>query len=236
MPNKLSISQKNRVDFNCSNLSWGGVSQGTFKLVSLINYGEKDNDKNLHVLGLSQIVMAGNMYAKKNLLKQPPYLFQVAGSLQKQIIFRSYISDDIKNNQINDSYGNPLFEDFDLNIIQKKGISISTFEEINTNFIKNQFSAKVIIHINNQRTFIEFPINHININSNSKHWQVETGPILFPVKRKKESLFNYLPCFIHFNNFKTMDVFFDYPFGLRGIESKNKGILKSIPCKIELFA
>jgi hypothetical protein len=236
MQNMLYRNQVDPVDFNSSNLYWGGTSQGIFKLVSLLNYQKKDDDRNLETLGLSQPVMAGNMYAAKDLLKQPPYLFQVAGSAKEQIIFRSYVSDSFKNKKTDDSYGKPLIKDFNIKIIRRKGISILTFEEINANFIKNKFSAKIITKVDKETISIEFPVNHINIKSESKEWQVETGPILFPISKKKESLFNYAPCFIHFNNFKTMDIFFDYPFSNRGFSLRNKGILPKVPCEIKLFA
>ena len=63
-------------------------------------------------------------------------------------------------------------------------------------------------------------------------WQVETGPILMPNFEEKEAgNLELLPCFIHFNSFDKLDVFYDYPFGFR----RNKGIMQSIDCKIEIF-
>ena len=80
------------------------------------------------------------------------------------------------------------------------------------------------------------PVNHINIKPEIKMWQVETGPILMPNFEEKEAGdLELLPCFIHFNSFDKLDVFYDYPFGFRRNQIINKGIMQSIDCKIEIF-
>ena len=48
--------------------------------------------------------------------------------------------------------------------------------------------------------FLEFPINHVNINSEIRRWQIETGPILFPIINKEKKSYEYLPSFVHFND------------------------------------
>jgi hypothetical protein len=237
-------NQTNRIDFTRSNLSWGGDSKGIFNLVSLLNY-QKDDDKNdNHTVGLAQAVLAGNMYVEKDLLKQPPYLFQVAGSIKEQNIFRSFIPNRVKRKLpdltkkklTDDTHGKRLFEEFGLNVIREKATPVSTFDEIKANFVENRFSAKVMTAIGEKNVCLEFPVNHINIKHETMQWQVETGPILFPVMGRKKSLFDYLPCFVHFNSFETMDIFLDYPFRYRSADLQNKGVLPNVPCNIKLFA
>ena len=63
--------------------------------------------------------------------------------------------------------------------------------------------------------FLEFPINHVNINSEIRRWQIETGPILFPIINKEKKSYEYLPSFVHFNDLNRLDVFYDYPYGVR---------------------
>ena len=63
-------------------------------------------------------------------------------------------------------------------------------------------------------------------------WQVETGPVLFPVITKNSNSFEYLPSFVHFNGLEKIDVFFDYPYGIRSINQNVEGI----PCAIELYS
>jgi len=67
-------------------------------------------------------------------------------------------------------------------------------------------------------------------------WQVETGPVLFPVITEKESSFEYLPSFVHFNSLEKLDVFYDYPFGIRSLNLKGKNIIEDLSCTIELYS
>ena len=77
---------------------------------------------------LGESVLAGNMYVNDSLLKQPPYLFQVAGSAKEQMIYRTPIDKSRKilsllneYNFADDSRGQPLFkEGFTINILRKK--------------------------------------------------------------------------------------------------------------------
>ncbi len=236
--------QIDRVDFNHSTLYWGGSSQGIFKLISLLNDQTGDDEISFQSYGLGQSVMAGNMYVEKDLLKQPSYLFQVAGSIKEQIILRSFIPDCanrklpswMKKNLTGDTHGKPLFDEFGLNIIREKATPVSKFDEIEANFLENRFSAKVMTTIEEKNVSIEFPVNHINVKHDTRQWQVETGPILIPVMGGNGDAFDYLPAFVYFNSFDKMDIFHDYPFGYRSLDLLNKGVLSSVPCNIKLFA
>ncbi|MDP6055073.1 MAG: hypothetical protein QF879_22260 [Candidatus Latescibacteria bacterium] len=235
--------QIDKVDFNHSTLYWGGPSQGVFKLISLLNDQTGADESSNQTYGLSQSVMAGNMYVEDNLLKQPPYLFQVAGSIQEQRIFRSFIPDRakrklptwMKKNLTGDTHSKRLFDEFGLNIIREKATPVSTFDEIDAVFLENGFSAKVMATFEDKSVCLEFPVNHMNVKRETRQWQVETGPILIPVMGGNGGAFDYLPAFVHFNSFDKMDIFHDYPFGYRSLDLLNKGILSSVPCNIKLF-
>lgn len=88
--------------------------------------------------------------------------------------------------------------------------------------------------IGKKHYLVEFPVNHINVNTEIKMWQVETGPILFPILDDSVNIdFKFLPSFIHFNCLNRVDVFYDFPFGHR---YKNlKRIYKNLMCEIELL-
>ena len=58
-----------RVDFNRSNLYGVGQSNFAFRLVALMSI---DVENRVQTFGLSQAVMAGNMFVEKELLKRPP--------------------------------------------------------------------------------------------------------------------------------------------------------------------
>ena len=82
----------------------------------------------------------------------------------------------------------------------------------------------------------EFPVNHINVKPEKKMWQVETGPILFPIlEYSAQNDFEYLPSFAHFNSLNRMDIFYDYPFGYRSKKLTDKGIYRNMMCEIELL-
>ena len=225
-----------RVDFINSNIGWGGPSQGIFCLISLLTYKVKKEEDRQELFGLSQAVLAGNMYSDKELLKQPPYIFQVSGSISKQKIYRTYLPDRIKNNKTIDDSDNVPFNNFKINIKNEKAKVITSFEDVKASFAKNRFSAKVFFDINNHDIELEFPINHINIKPEMGGWQVETGPILFPNLIKNEEFPDHVPSFIHFNSFDKLDIFYDYPLGLRAFDLDNKGVVAGLPCKIQLLS
>ena len=54
--------------------------------------------------------------------------------------------------------------------------------------------------------------------------------------KKKTTSFEYLPSFVHFNGFEKLDVFFDYPYGIRLVNQYGEGIIEGMPCTIELYS
>ena len=92
--------QTKRIDFSNSNLSWGGPSRGIFNLTSILTVQVDHDKESIKTFGLGHSVLAGNMYVEKGLLKQPPYMFQVAGSISEQRIYRTFISNQIKYKQL----------------------------------------------------------------------------------------------------------------------------------------
>ena len=236
--------QLKRIDFNSSSIISPGLSSGIYKLVSILKIYDLKNRNNFTTYGLGQSVLAGNMYVEKGLLKQPPYLFQIAGSVYDQKIFRTFFQnitksefpDWVKNDNTGDTYGSPLIKDFEINITNESAIKINGFDEIIASFSNNSFSAKIHFQIKDSIFDLEFPINHLNIKSKEKKWQIETGPVLCPLMDDDEYMFKYLPSFIHFNVLDKLDIFYDYPFGVRSANLYKKGIVKSVPCSIELFS
>ncbi len=230
-----------RVDFNNSSLRWTGESEGIFKLASILIFNNV-NDNDL-TYGLSQSVMAGNVYSKNILVKKPPYLFQVAGSTKDQTIYRSYLKRSLisnlifkfKKNFISDTCGDNLIKQFNLKLITEKCKEICKFDDFFNCSEYFQISAKVKLNINDNKILIEFPINHINFKFDTKKWHVETGPVLLPVIFGFTSLNKLMPAFVFFNNFNKIDIFYDYPFGYRSMYFKNNGIISNIPCEIQIF-
>jgi len=72
-----------RIDFSRSNIYLDGPSKGIFKLVSALKVKKTKFLKGEKTYGLGESVLAGNMFVSDGLLKQPSYLFQVAGSTEE---------------------------------------------------------------------------------------------------------------------------------------------------------
>jgi len=227
----------NITDFEKSFICWSGKSEGKFKIVSILNYRNELNKK--ITFGLTQNVLAGNVYNPVNLIKNPPYLFQLISNNENQKIFRTDLPSNkyekldnlIKRNKIKDTDLKNIFNNFNLKIIKKYVIKCKNIKEIIKYFKKYNFVSRIKLHnFVGTNFYIEFPINHINISRNLNLWQAETGPVLFPSYNKTKDI-KFLPSFLMFNSFNQIDVFYDYPFG----ERKKKQYLKSLKCKIEIF-
>ena len=240
------MNQNERINFSKSNIFWDGPSRGIFKLVSVLRLNLGKSKKPETTFGLGESVLAGNMYVSEGLLKQPPYLFQVAGSTEEQYIFRTFLPNQKrstfprwvnKNTHVGDTHVKNLFDEFYLDLKKSRAKSVMNYDEIEKCFYDNNFTVKIQIDSIEFNYSIEFPVNHINIKPEIKMWQVETGPILMPnFEESKTGDLELLPCFIHFNSFDKLDVFYDYPFGFRRNQIINKGIIQSIDCKIEMYS
>ena len=93
----MNCMQLKRIDFNSSNIVSPGTSRGVYKLVAIVKIHDlKNSDKSI-TYGLGQSVLAGNMYVEKGLLKKPPYLFQISGSVNDQRIFRTFFPNTAKS-------------------------------------------------------------------------------------------------------------------------------------------
>ena len=193
--------------------------------------------------GLGKSVLAGNMYVSDGLLKQPTYLFQVAGSTEEQYIFRTFLPNQKKSTfpswvnkitHVGDTHQKNLFDEFYLDFKKTPVKAVKNYDEIEEAFYENNFTARVQIEYYGLNCLVEFPVNHINVKPEIKMWQVETGPVLFPIlENTVPSDLELLPSFTHFNSFDKLDVFYDYPFGFRRNQIINKRIIQNIDCKIE---
>ena len=238
------MKQYERIDFSKSNIFWDGPSKGIFKLVSVLKLNLGNSEKTETTFGLGESVLAGNMFVSEGLLKQPPYLFQVAGSTEEQYIFRSILPNQKKSkipswfiNKVGDTHQKNLFDEFYLDFKKTPVKAVKNYDEIEEAFYENNFTARVQIEYYGLNCLVEFPVNHINVKPEIKMWQVETGPVLFPIlENTVPSDLELLPSFTHFNSFDKLDIFYDYPFGSRSYKLKNEGIMQGIDCIIELFS
>jgi hypothetical protein len=234
-----------RIDFSKSSIYWEGPSKGIFKLVSVLKVSQINSSEDENTYGLGESVLSGNMYVSDGLMKQPPYLFQIAGSNDNQTIFRTFLTEphskeflprSKKNYLTNDTRRTPPTE-FRVDIKKELSELVIDFVLIEKKFYLNNFTARIQFNLNELNFSAEFPVNHINLKSENKMWQVETGPVLLPIlDDTEESELEFIPCFLHFNSFEKVDIFFDYPFGKRNRNLKNGGVMQGVNCKIEMYS
>ena len=228
------------VDFSKSNFSWLGESKGKFKIASVISITNETNIKNRYIL--TENGLAGNVYSKNNLIKTPTYLFQVIASKKYQKIFRTDLdskffdlsSKNFFRRNILDTEGNIFGDNLNFNIKYKYSYYNLSFEDLNKNFSSFDFNTRISFKKNGETFIIEFPIKHLNLNEKNKEWQVETGPIIFPILNK--DTYSLIPSFIFFNSFKKIDIFLDYPLKKRKLKKFKNNIIKDFECKIEMFS
>jgi len=92
----------------------------------------------------------------------------------------------LKKNFAGDTHGEPLLDEFCLNIMKERAKSTSMFDGIDVYFLRNLFPVKVVLTTaGDKKVSIEFPINHINVKRETRQWQVETGPVLTPLGKNE---------------------------------------------------
>ena len=229
------------VDFRCSSVSWLGDSEGTFKIASVLKISRPDGTEEL--FALTENVLAGNVFAKQKLIKSPPYLFQLVMSENYQKIMRT----DLDNhqfwpspkrafrNKVKDTEGN-IFRDRTHFNLKYRRARVNDVDDI---FLENRVSfdrsARLSFSKNQIEFSAEFPIRHLNTRSQSKEWQVETGPVLLPIFSKKMNKFELVPSFVFFNSLSFVDILLDYPTKKRNIPGYTENVINNLRCNIEMF-
>ena len=229
------------VDFNKSSVSWLGESAGIFKLASILSVFCKGSETDTFVL--TEHVLAGNVYAKKGLVKKPPYLFQLVASSKYQKILRTDLDSDIpgiprrilSRKQILDSEGNLFKDNINVDIQHKLGKNINKFYRIKKCLNAFSLNGCLSIHTGHHNFKIEFPIRHLNIEIKKEKWQVETGPILFPVLSDNKKEYSLSPSFLFFGSLNKADVFLDYPLKRRIFPQHKDNVVADLKCNISLF-
>ena len=207
------------IDFSDSYLTWltrKGASYGRFQVESTCTIRCFDLEKT-ETYYLAPAVIAGNVYAQNDLVKQPVYLFQIAASKQRHAIFRTFASHSDDQNSFDNN--SDLFEEVELHITKKEAAVLKDFDSIDFHFRNHStMTARMCYDTKpNLQIEIEFPIKHINIQREKRLFQVETGPILIPSeppsgrlsKVKGQYYFNI--AFVHFNRSDCAEITLNMP-------------------------
>ncbi len=241
-----------RTDFGRSRICWNHASvksHGSFKVEAILRLCDA-NDCVEELFALGAGVLAGNVYAPGQLVKQPTYLVQIAASNDRHVIFRTYTQAKILSwksllgkGREGDSYGtNQLFESLIVDLKSEDAKRLERNEDIASHYLSHaDFSCLIKIPLAcNRRIELEFPVKHFNLHPISKTFQVETGPILF-VKpdffsaEKIGLLRELIPSFIHFNSFDRADFSLDFPYGVREPSSQGEMMVEEMDCDIQLW-
>jgi len=237
-------------DFYSSNLQWVTKtgSFGSFTIESKLSL--LDHERKVvgdYIIGSS--VLAGNMYEEGELLKKPPYHFQLIYTNGFNRILRSPITSPSTHRgvkTISDTlHENSYFDSIRPNIIYRDFKGINDDKEF-FSYLKMGFKPiNIRIHLttySDLKIMIEAPIKHYNFMDRIKKWQIETGPILFLRKNCK----NYLdqseviellePTFVHVNSYNEAQFTFDYPFfGKISSDSMKAITSRNDECEIEIL-
>jgi hypothetical protein len=207
-----------RIDFSASYITWLTRKERSYGRVqieaacTIRDFGSE----NMETYYLAPAVIAGNVYAKNDLVKQPVYLFQIAASQERNVIFRRILShaDDKRSFDKNSD----LFEEVELHITGKESAVIKDFDDIEFHFQQhNSMSARMSYETQqHNRIEIEFPIKHINIQRERRLFQVETGPIFIPFETpvdrlSEEQAHSFNTAFIHFNRLDCAEITLNVP-------------------------
>jgi len=240
------------IDFARTRIYWNhgsDKSHGSFSVEAILRvFDDNGNLEELFALGAG--VLAGNVYSSEQLVKQPNYLFQIAASSDRHVIFRTYTKAKFLSwktlfgkGRENDSYdGNEIFESLTVDLRSKNAKRLERDGDIASHYLSHaEFSCQIKIPLTgNCRMELEFPVKHINLHPISKAFQVETGPILFVRPEgvsmdKKDLLDKLIPCFIHFNSFDRAEFSFDFPYGARMAFKRGEMTSAKINCGIQLW-
>lgn len=125
-------------------------------------------------------VMAGNVYAERDLIKQPAYDYRAIFSTEEYKVFRTFACHE--RNQDNADPLETQFRSVDFHI---RSCPAKLLEN-NRDVAEATLAMKpltVVAHLDlaaGRRATLEFPIRHMNIQSDTGQFQAETGPIIIP--------------------------------------------------------
>jgi hypothetical protein len=207
-----------RIDFSASYLTWltrKERSFGRFQLEAACTIRDFSREKT-ETYYLAPAVIAGTVYAKNDLVKQPVYLFQIAASQESHAIYRTFVSH--VDDQSSIDKNSTQFDEVEFHITRKEATVIKDFDDIDFHFKRHNSMSAFISYetLQHYQIEIEFPIKHINIQRERKLFQVETGPILIPSEAPTDWLSEGQSCFfktafIHFNRLDRAEITFNVP-------------------------
>ena len=173
------------IHFPSSYLYWitqAEASHGCFQLDAVLSWYPPDHKKSRSYV-LTAAVPAGRMYAASGpLLKQPPYSFQlIAGHLEHTIQRQALDYNQPNVPKDNTQPHNQTFKAFswELNACLAEPLQPENLASIPHPLP----SLNIVLELehNGGLLRLQAPLRHWNHRSNPSGWQIETGPVLWPL-------------------------------------------------------
>ena len=173
------------IHFPSSYLHWvthAEGSHGCFQLDAILDWYPPGH-KSAHSYVLAAAVPAGRMYAESGpLLKQPPYSFQmIAGHLEHSIQRRALDHNQPNVPSNNTQLHNRTFEDlsWELKTCLAKPLQPESLATIPHSL--PMLNIVIELEHNGGLLRVQAPLRHWNHRGNPSVWQIETGPLLWPL-------------------------------------------------------
>jgi hypothetical protein len=139
-------------------------------------------------------VMAANVYGKENLILKPTYEFAAVFGKSRYRVFRTHALYNEK--QDTTDIISDRFQAVERHLTRVSVSALSTPQQI----IEATRNNKMLnAHMRLPRCELIFPVKHMNVQTDTKNFQVETGPILFPSDFQNVDLNSFKQVFTVFN-------------------------------------
>ena len=196
------------IHFPSSYLHWvthAEASHGCFQLDAVLDWYPTDHQKSMSYV-LAAAVPAGRMYATSGpLLKQPPYSFQmIAGNLEHTIQRRALVHNHPNVPTDKTQPHKEMFKTLSwaLNSCQAQPLQPEALAAV----AHPLPTLNIVIELEHGEGLLRLqaPLRHWNHRSNPSGWQIETGPVLWPLDleafRAEPNTSWLTPAWIHAND------------------------------------
>jgi hypothetical protein len=162
-----------RIDFARARIAWT-THQGSQGLWRIAAAARSDGGEAWY---LADAVMAGDVYGQGSLPMQPAYSYQFAASRDRHVMFRDAV--DATGLQDTVAPHADSFATVAIDVPEIDGVVVP-FDRAVERSPWPLTARLAAAGTNGGRWKLEFPVNHINLSTAPRAWQVETGPILVP--------------------------------------------------------
>ena len=215
------------IDFSRSFCTWLLKEQagyGRFNLEAILRTSHEE------FLLLSG-VMAANVYGKGNLILKPTYEFAAVFGQNRYRVFRTHASYTEKQDTVH-----PISDRFQT-VERHLAITSSNVLSTQQQIIEATRSNKALnAHMRLHTCELIFPVKHINVQTDTNEFQVETGPILFPSSVQDINLETLKQAFTAFNRLDEIEFVLREAVKVDNTTIRHYDSVEKHPASIQLIA